>query len=174
MGTVYIENRFVSFMNFMVARRMTLLSWSFMESFPYKYNFSLLDRWFKLFLIKIGITSVASNVLLFAWNGHLNKKCFVSSSSKLQRHLAEGVSTKLWWYLWLLRGLKPNLSWNNNLIPVGSWILKILLFWGRKNEKRWVLSTLYDGIFVKFLIKMFQDATASGKKLIMNLSVLLL
>ena len=43
-GEVYIENRFVSFMYFIVARRMVLLSLSVMESFPYKYNFSSPDR----------------------------------------------------------------------------------------------------------------------------------
>ena len=43
-GEVYIENRFVSFMNFIVATRMALLSLSLMESFPYKYNFSSSDR----------------------------------------------------------------------------------------------------------------------------------
>ena len=107
-----------------------------MELCPYKYNFSSFDRWFKLFLIKIGITSVASDALLIAWKGHLNRKCFVSSAPKLQRHLSEGISPKLWWSLWLLRGLKPNLSWNKKRIPVGSWILKILLLGGRKKCKK--------------------------------------
>ena len=65
-GEVYLENRFVAFMNLMVARRMALLSWSLIDSSPYKYSFSSSDRLFKLFLIKIGITSVASNALLLA------------------------------------------------------------------------------------------------------------
>ena len=117
-------------MNFIVARRMDLLSWSFIKPFPYKYKFSSSERWFKLFRINIGITSVASNTLLVAWKGHLNRKCFVFSAPILQRHMSEGVSIKLWRFLWLLSGLKPNLSWNKKRIPVGSWILKILLlFW---------------------------------------------
>ena len=59
----------MSFTNFIVARKMALLSWPFMESFPYKYNFSSSDRWFKLFLIRNGITSVASDSILIAWKG---------------------------------------------------------------------------------------------------------
>ena len=43
-GEGYIENRFESFMYFIVARRMALLSLSLKESFPYKYNFSSPDR----------------------------------------------------------------------------------------------------------------------------------
>ena len=48
----------------MVARRMALLSLSFIESFPYKYNLSSSDRCVRLFLIKIGITLVAMLVWL--------------------------------------------------------------------------------------------------------------
>ena len=42
-GEINIENRFVYFMNFIVARRIVLLSVSLMESFPYKYNLSSSD-----------------------------------------------------------------------------------------------------------------------------------
>ena len=57
-----------------------------------------------------------------------NMKWFVSSIPWLHRHLPEGVSMKLWHFLWYLKELKPTLSWKRYRSPKGSCTPKIHLF----------------------------------------------
>ena len=61
---------------------------------------------------------------------HVSRKCSVDSIPVPQRHTSEGVSLKLWLYLWDLRLLKPTRSWYKYLRLSGSWILKMLLHSG--------------------------------------------
>ena len=79
-----------------------------------------------------------------AKKGHKNKKWLVSSISWLRRHLSEGVSMKLWRFLWYLKELRHTLSWNRYRSPKGSCIPKILfsldeskIKYGFKNTERW-------------------------------------
>ena len=50
---------------------------------------------------------------------------------------------------------------------------KILCFLGRKKDEKYVLREAKFGIIPKWLINMFQEAIASGKKLFVYLIVLL-
>ena len=87
----------------------------------------------------------------------------------LQRQVSVGVSIKLWFLLWLLKGLKPTLNCKIYRIPKGSCIPKMLLNLGRKKALRWFLSLLKEGISSKCWINTFQDLIALGKKLFMYL-----
>ena len=86
--------------------------------------------------------------------------------------MSEGVSMKLWWLLWLLKGLRPTLNWNRYRRPTGSCTPKILLGFGRKNDDTWSLRLSKDGRTSKYEITLFQDEIAWGKKLFMYLLVL--
>ena len=87
----------------------------------------------------------------------------------LHRQISEGVSKKLCCLLWLLKGLKLTLKWKRYLSPSGSWIPKILLVIGRQKVLICFLRTSKNGMSLKWVTKMFQEAIAWWKKLFMYL-----
>ena len=129
----YVEKRWVSFMYFIVANIIFLLSEVLIDGCPYRYNFESFPKWFKSYFCRISVTQAASVALLEAWEGHENKKWFVSSVPWLQGHRSVGVSTKLCRFLWDLKELKPILSWKRYRTPIGSCIPKVLILFGRKD-----------------------------------------
>ena len=74
---------------------------------------------------------------------------------RLQWHISEGVSVKLWRYLWLLKGLKLTLNWKSYRKPTGSCMPKILLVTGRKKVLICFLRISKDGTSSKCLIKFY-------------------
>ena len=151
---------------------MLLLSSSVREKCPYKYMLTSLPRWFRLFFVRTSITFVAKTARCDAWRGHRKRKWDVSSLPVPQKQALEGVSLKLWLFLWLCNGLSPNLIWKRYFVVWGSWMLKILLPAGRKSETRWCFKTEGVGIVEKCVTILFQVRVASGKKLLLHLKVL--
>ena len=165
----YIEKRRLSFMYFIVDKMIILLSARFMIGWPYIYRCDWFPKWFRLYFCKICITLLAKVALWIAKKGHKNRKWLVSSIPLLQRHISEGVSMKLWHFLWYLKGLRPTLNWSRYRSPNGSCMPKIFFFFGRIKDKMWYLRILIDGIFSKWVITLFQAVIASGKKLLIYL-----
>ena len=159
-------------MYFIVDKRIFLLSAKFMVWCPYRYRCDWFAKWFRLYFCKICITLLAKVALWAAKKGHENKKWLVSSIPWLQRHISEGVSIKLWHFLWYLKKLKPTLNWRRYRSPKGSWIPKMFFFFGRIKDKMWSLRILIDGILTKWVITLFQEVIESGKKLLMYLKEL--
>ena len=108
----YIEKRRLSFMYFIVDKMIILLSARFMIGWPYIYRCDWFPKWFRLYFCKICITLLAKVALWIAKKGHKNRKWLVSLIPLLQRHISEGVSMKLWHFLWYLKGLRPTLNWS--------------------------------------------------------------
>ena len=156
-------------MYFIVDRRIFLLSAKFMVWCPYRYRCDWFPKWFRLYFCRICITLLAKVALWATKNGHENKKWLVSSIPWVKRHLSEGVSMKLWRFLWYLKKLKPTLYWVRYRSPKGSCIPKMFFFFGRINDKRWSLRILIDGILSNWVIILFLEVIASGKKLLMYL-----
>ena len=93
------------------------------------------------------------------------KKWSVSSTPFLQMQVSEGVSEKLWRFLWWRNLLKPTLNWNKCRREIGSWIPKIEFVLGRKSEIRWFFNSKNVGKFWKDEMKLFHSVMALGKKL---------
>ena len=155
---------------FIVDKRIFLLSMTFMERCPYKYNSDWLLKWLRLFLRKISITLTAKVTL---WGKKDKKRKWMTSSTpQLQWQISEWVSRKLWWLLWLLRGLKFTLSWKGYRSPNGSCTPKIHFGVGRIRDKICPLGRLKDGVLWKCLMILFQGIIPSGKKLFICLKEL--
>ena len=116
---IYVEKRRVSFMYFIVAKIIFLLSLKFMVWWPYRYRRDWFPRPFRLYFCRICIILLAKVILWSAKKGHENKKWLVSSIPWLQRHLSEGVSMKLWRFLWCLNRLRPTLNWRRYQVLQG-------------------------------------------------------
>ena len=157
-----------------VDKRIFLWSAKLMVGCPYRYRCDWFPIWVRLYFCKIAITVIAKVALRVANKGHKNKKWLVSSILCLQRHLSEGVSMKLWRLLWYLKELKPTLSWKRYRSHKGSCIPKRLFFFGRIKDNICFLRILKDGISLKWVITLFQEVIASGKKLLMYLKDLYL
>ena len=125
-------------MNIMVALRTLWFSCNLSLSWPYKSKWTniLSSKNGRLFAKIIGLRVWKSSRLWSIKFGQWSRKWVDVSALVEQGHNSLGVSWKLWFILWLLRGLSPTLSWNNHLLTVGSWILNTLFFW-------------LDGIFLK-------------------------
>ena len=139
----YIEKRRLSFMYFIVDKMIILLSARFMIGWPYIYRCDWFPKWFRLYFCKICITLLAKVALWIAKKGHKNRKWLVSSIPLLQRHISEGVSMKLWHFLWYLKGLRPTLNWSRYRSPNGSCMPKIFFFFGRIKDKMWYLRATF-------------------------------
>ena len=118
-----------------------------------KFNFSCpYRRRCTLFLpynvsksFNIKIVSIISNsfCLCVVKRGHSNKKCSVVSALSAQRHVSTWVSRKLWFFLWLFKGLSPTLTWKIQPMPLQLRILKVsfslvllISTWNFKNQIR--------------------------------------
>ena len=115
-------------MYFIVDKIIFLLSAKFMVGWPYRYRCDWFPKWFRLYFCKICITLLAKVALWGANKGHKNKKWLVSSIPWLQRHISEGVSMKLWDFLWYFKKLKPTLNCRRYRSPKGSCIPKMFFF----------------------------------------------
>ena len=101
---------------------------------------------------KISITLVAKVALWAANKGHKHKKWLISSIPWLQRHISEGVSMKLWHFLWNIKQLKTTLYWRRYRSPKGVMYTKNVFFFGRIMDKIWSLRIFIDGILSKWVI----------------------
>ena len=149
-----------------VDKRIFLLSAKLMAWYQYRCMCDLFPEWVRSYFCKIAITLIAKVALTVAKIGHKNKKWLVSSMPWLQRHISEGVLMKLWSFLWYLKELKPTLSCKMYRSPKGSCIPNMHFFFGRIKDKIWFLRTLKDGISPKWVITLFQEVIASGKRLL--------
>ena len=155
-------------MYFIVDKMIFLFSESLRDWWPYKWRWGWLIT-FKLFFWAISLTVVISGVRWVMKRGHENRKWSIFSMPWVQIQMLLMVSIKLWRHLWFRKGLSLSLNWKIYRRPMGSYILNVLLIFGRKRDSRCSLSLLIDGIVSKCLIIMFQEATPLGKKLFMNL-----
>ena len=125
-----------------------------------------------LFSCRIVSTPSINEILAVEYNGHDKRKWLVSSTPWRQKHTLDGVSAKLWWYLWLLRWLNPTRNWKIYLRLTGSYTLKkVDLAIGRNREIKWNFNSLKFGKCSKWHMILFHDNMPSGKKLLLNLSV---
>ena len=136
---------------------MFLLSAKFMIWFPYKYRCDWFPKWFSLYFCNLCITLLAKVTLWVAKKGHENKKWLVSSMPWPQRHLSEGLSMKLWLYLWYLKRLNPTLNWRRYLSPKGLCIPK--MFSLRTNQRK---NVVFKDINWWNIIKMSDDIIPRG------------
>ena len=120
-------------MNLIVAFKIVLFSAEFNLSSPYNSQFvrtEFVAEFKQCNLDTIGFTTDMSLSLCTLKRGQSTKKWSVVSIPVPQRQVSFGVSMNLWRFLWCLSGLSPTLSWYIYLMPVGSWMRKMLLFWG--------------------------------------------
>ena len=103
--------------------------------------------------------------------GQCSRKWWEVSAFALRWQVSSGVSWNFWFFLWLLRGLKPTLSWKIHLIQFGSWISNKLLISGRYIFKMFFLKIDKDSAPRFSGPKRFHKMTLSGKKLSRYLSV---
>ena len=81
--------------------------------------------------------------------------------------IRRGVNT-IMTFLWLRKGL----NWKRYRRPMGSCKSKISLMSGRNKATRWSLRPSEVGKCAKYVIMLFQEANAPGKKLLEYLFVL--
>ena len=147
-----------------VDKRIFLLPAKLMAWCPYRYRCDLFPKWVRLYFCKIAITLIAKVALTVA-----KKDTKIRSDWYLQYPDYKDIYQKgcQWSYddfCDILRNLS-RLTWKMYRSPKGSCIPEMHFFFWRIKDKICFLRTLKDGISPKWVITLFQEVIASGKKL---------